>query len=202
MQVGGLETMASPPSPAFEPDAGVCPGCGREVLGRGDLYCGYCGTRIPSASRLEATDAPPPPRWGIELGGPLSVDPEAEPSLLAELSAVGLTMDELEHIALLGADSNSPALIGAWFDSERQVALTVAGGCLGAAIAAFIGDVTIVGTMNGILSSGAEIGALASLTALTVGCGAAASYYLTKVRRIASRSLRVQHILAGNEEQS
>ena len=125
---------------------------------------------------------------------------ETAASMLSELSTVGLTMDELKHIALLENDANSPELIGAWLDSERQVSLTMAGGCLGAAIAAFIGDATIVGTMSGIFSSAAEVGAVASLTALTVGCGAAASYYLTKVRRIASKSLRVQHILARHEE--
>ena len=142
-----------------------------------------------------------PPAYGSSGVLP-SVRSQTAPNVLSELIAVGLTIDELEHIALLEDDPNSPALIGGWFDSKRQVALTIAGSYLAAAIAAFIGDVTIVGTVHGIFSGAIEEGALASLTALTAGCGVAASYYLTKVRRIASRSLQVQHILGQRREKS
>jgi hypothetical protein len=128
------------------------------------------------------------------LTGPLA-DPRLPQGPLSELSEVGLTKDELSEIALLEDDPSAPELVASWFDSKRQVALTAAGACAAGAVAAFIGDATIVATAHGIFSGNAEIGAVASLTALVAGCGVATSYYFNKVRKIANKSLRVQHIL-------
>jgi hypothetical protein len=117
------------------------------------------------------------------------------PDLFSELLQIGLTTDELSMITSLQDDPNAPALAGAWFDSKRQVALTVAGGCIASAIAAFIGDATVVGTAHGVFSDAPETAAVAGMTAVIGGCGVVAFYYLSKVRRIANRSLRVQHLL-------
>ena len=119
----------------------------------------------------------------------LEVHQQGEHDLQIEtLMDMDLTVDELEHVISLENDSNASALIGSWFDSKRQVALTVAGGYLAGTVAAFIGDVTIVGTAHGIFSGNFEMSAVASLTALTAACGLSALYYLRKVREIANRS--------------
>jgi len=81
-----------------------------------------------------------------------------ELSLLSNLIAIDITIDELKYIVLLENDPNAPEIIGSWFDSKRQVALTKAGGYLAGAIAAFIGDVTIAGTAHGIFSGNFEMG--------------------------------------------
>lgn len=130
-------------------------------------------------------------------GGAVSpVHSDTAPSILSELRTVGLMMNELEHIAQLENDPNSAALMKDWFESKRQVALTVAGGSLGAAIAAFVGLATVVGTANGVFSSGAQVGAVVSLAILTVAFVVLAAYCFAKVGRIADRSSQVQHILA------
>ena len=115
--------------------------------------------------------------------------------LISELSAIGPTAKELTQIALVGNDPDPSALLGPWFDSRRQVALTMAGGCIAGSIAAFIGDATIIATAHGVFSGGVETGAIASLTALTGACGIAAAYYFNKVHKIANKSLRIQNLL-------
>jgi hypothetical protein len=120
---------------------------------------------------------------------------QGRPSLISELSAINLTLDELNQIVLLENDPDVAELLGSWFDSRRQVALTIAGGCLAGAIAAFIGDATVVGTAHGIFSGAYETSAVISLSALTGACVAGGTYYLNKVRKIANKSLRTQHVI-------
>ena len=92
----------------------------------------------------------------------LEVHQQGEHDLQIEtLMDMDLTVDELEHVISLENDSNASALIGSWFDSKRQVALTVAE-AIWPEPSVFIGDVTIVGTAHGIFYGNVEMSAVAS----------------------------------------
>ena len=150
----------------------------------------------PAFDRLK--DASTPGIGALNIRGrkePSLISGLPETSLIFGLSEIGLTIDELMQIVLLEDDPDAAALLGSWFDSRRQVALTIAGGCLAGAIAAFIGDATVIGAAHGIFSGSPETGAVIGLTTLTGASIVAGTYYLNKVRRIANKSLRVQHLL-------
>lgn len=150
----------------------------------------------PALDRLK--DASTPWIGALNIRGrkePSLISELPETSLLSELLEIGLTIDELKQIVLLEDDPDASDLLGPWFDSRRQVALTIAGGSLAGAIAAFIGDATVIGAAHGIFSGAPETDAVIGLTTLTGACIVAGTYYLYKVRRIANKSLRVQHLL-------
>jgi|SRR6266542_161966 len=63
--------------------------------------------------------------------------------VLGELLDAGLTLDELAAVAQVGDDPNSPEMIKSWFESKREVALSLAVASLGGVVAAFVGDATL-----------------------------------------------------------
>jgi hypothetical protein len=127
---------------------------------------------------------------------------QGRPGLLSELMAIGLTRDELTQIAEFENAPDAPGLLSPWYESKRQVALTFGAAGIAGTITAFIGDVTVVATNHGVFSTNLGLAAVSSLTALTGGCGLAACYYMNKVRKLASRSLRVQRLLSRDRRSS
>jgi hypothetical protein len=128
--------------------------------------------------------------------------PKQATTVLGELSEIGLTKDELAEIAAIADDPRAAEVAGAWFDSKRQVALAVAAGGVAAAVAALVGDATVVGTAHGVFSGDPEIGSIAGLTGMFGASGIVAGYYFNKVRRIANKSLHIQHIFNTRRRQS
>ena len=117
------------------------------------------------------------------------------PSVLGELLAAGLTLDELRAIAEVGDDPNSPEMIKSWFESKKEVALSLARANLAGVVAAFVGDATVIASAHGIFAGGPETAAVLGTTGLMGACSISAAYYLHKVRMLANKSLRIQHLL-------
>ena len=115
--------------------------------------------------------------------------------MLRDLLDAGLTLDELRAVAEFGDGSNSPDMIKSWFESKREVALALAGGGLAGVVAAFVGDATVIAGSHGVLAGGTETAAVLGMTGFMGACGVSATYYLRKVRALADKSLRVQHML-------
>ncbi len=106
----------------------------------------------------------------------------------------------MTKVATIADDPNAAEVTGAWFDSKRQVALALAAGGMAAAVAALVGDATVVGTAHGVFSGDPEIGSIAGLTGMFGASSIVAGYYLNKVRKIADKSLRIQHIFNARRQ--
>jgi len=136
---------------------------------------------------------------GGETSGDVVPSPDSElpspTSLLRDLLDAGLTLDELGAVAQVGDDPNTPDMIKSWLESKREVALALAGAGLAGIVAGFVGDATVIAGSHGVLVGGTETGAVLGMTAFMGACGVSAAYYLRKVRALADKSLRVQHML-------